>query len=140
MDKFFQQAAWRLYDYCEHPAVRYKILFHLLDRPYDDGELCRLRPAFLASDIVEELYQEQDEYGGWGRLQSKDYAAKDRFPTSLTANQNAEGLWDWGTQIKDPWGYFGYFSTGRQNRRSRTVDCSMEVLSFLKEYMEHNKG
>ena len=33
MDKFFQQAAWRLYDYCEHPAVRYKILFHLLDRP-----------------------------------------------------------------------------------------------------------
>ena len=50
MDKFFQQAAWRLYDYCEHPAVRYKILFHLLDRPYDDGELCRLRPAFLASE------------------------------------------------------------------------------------------
>lgn len=328
MDKFFQQAAWRLYEYCEHPAVRYKILFHLLDRPYDDEELCRLRPAFLASDIVEELYQEQDEYGGWGKLQSKDYAAKDRFPTSLTAinrclyigltiedrdillcayeyledflkgtarekfrrtnervipwntatvcnaieaikpynplcdrpysewryiagrafetgeysyereraaqhevfwtredrlvpmqtelllkrrdqippaleeamlrhygeyayqhghfwsetpaklpesfvynktrrwfatfhyinqfrgsalyladavdwlaaNQNAEGLWDWGTQIKDPWGYFGYFSTGRQNRRSRTVDCSMEVLSFLKEYMERNKG
>ena len=83
--KEFNDAALRLYDYCEYPAVRYKILFHLLDKPYDDKELTALRPAFLSSDIVEELYREQDRYGGWGSLLSKDYSAKDKFPTSSTA-------------------------------------------------------
>lgn len=77
--------ALRLYDFCAYPAVRYKILFHLLDKPYDDGALTALRPAFLQSDIVEELYREQDRYGGWRKFQSKDYSAKDRFPTSSTA-------------------------------------------------------
>jgi hypothetical protein len=51
--------AMRLYEFCEYPAVRYKILFHLLDRPYDDPELSSLRPAFLKSNIVEELYRVQ---------------------------------------------------------------------------------
>ena len=81
----FNKVAMRLYDFCEYPAVRYKILFHLLDNSYDDQELTELRPAFLASDIVEELYREKDNYGGWGNLLSKDYSAKDKFPTSVTA-------------------------------------------------------
>lgn len=328
-----KKAALRLYDFCAYnhlpqtAAVHYKILFHILDKPYDGAELTALRPAFLASDIVEELYQEQDRYGGWGKLFSKDYSAKDKFPTSATAidrclyigltiedgdillrayeyledfikgtahekfrksnervvpwnmaafcnmveairpynslcdrtygewlyiagrafesgeysyereraaqhevfwtredrlvpmqtelllkrrdqvppaleeamlrhygqhayhhgyfwwetptklpenfvynktrrwfatfhyinqfhdsamyladsaqwlmeNQNADGIWDWGTQIKDPWGYFGYFSTNRNYRYNRVVDCTMEVLNFLKAYIDHNE-
>ena len=323
----FRETVMRLYDYCEYPAARYKILYRLLDTPYDDAELTRFRPDFLKSDIVEELHQEQDYDGGWGKLQSKDYSAKDKFPTSMVAvnrclyigltiedrdilmlayeyleeflkgtskeklynkneravpwqtasicetieaikpynelcdrtygewlyiatrayengeysyerdcaaqhelfwtkearliplqfglllkrreevspeleasmlhhhgkhayhhgyfwdktpeklpenfvsdktrrwfntfnyinqfrgsavyladavswlmeNRNADGLWDWGTQTKDPWGYFGYFSTTRNHKHNRVVDCSMEVLSFLKTYLDHNE-
>lgn len=327
------RACKSLLDYChdnrlpQTVAVQYKILYHLLDRPYDDEELTALRPAFLESDIVEELYREQDMYGGWGNLLSKDYSVKKKFPTSITAinrclyigltiedrdilflandyleeflrgtahekfritnervipwnratvcnmieaikpynplcdrtyaewqyiayrafesgeysyererdaqhevfgtkqarlvpmqtslllrrreqispeledamlrhygeytyhhgffwdktpeklpdnfvynktrrwfatfnyinkfrgsalfladsvnwlleNQNADGLWDWGPQIKDPWGYFNYFSTNRNYKYNRIVDCTMEVLDFLKTYLDHNE-
>ena len=98
------QTAYRLYDFCcfhrlpQAAAVRYKILLHLLDKPYDDPELTALRPAFLSSDIVEELYREQDRYGGWGKLQSKDYSAKDKFPSSLTAIERCLYV---GLTIKD---------------------------------------
>ena len=322
----FEEAALRLYDFCDYPAVRYKILFHLLGRPYYDKELSQLRPQFLSSDIVQELYQTQDRYGGWGKLQSKDYTVKDKFPTSMVAinrclyigltiedreilfnanqyledflngtshekfrntnervipwntasicetleaikpnnplcdrsysewlyiatrayesgeysyererdaqhevfwtredrlipmqtglilkrrdqvppelenamlrhhgehayyhghfwnnspaklpeyffndtirrwffpfnyinqfkgsalyladavvwlltNKNADGLWDWGTQTKDPWGYFCYFSTTRKYQHNRIVDCTIEVLDFLKKYIDNN--
>ncbi len=322
----FVKSAMRLYEFCEYPAVRYKILFHFFDTPYDDRQLTELRKDFLKSDIVEELYREQDIYGGWGRLHSKDYSVKAKFPTSLVAinrclyigltiedrdillsaneylesfllgtsheklydkneraipyqkgiiceaiesikpynslcdttygqwlyivsrayedgeysyekeraaqhevfltredrlvpmqfglllkrrenispeledallrhhgghayhhgyfwdrcpaklpdsfvyektrrwfhsfnyinqfkgsrlyladavdwllsNQNADGLWDWGPQIKDPWGYFGYFSTNRNYKHNRIVDCSMEILNFLKNYIDNN--
>ena len=322
----FRKACLSLYDFCEYPAVRYSILFRLLNMSYNSPELTKLRPDFLASDIVCELYDEQDIHGGWGRLQSKNYSAKDRFPTSLTAinralyiglslndrnilnfaveyledfltgdsiekfratnervipwntatvcntieaikpgnplcdetfnrwlyivdrayesgeysyerekaaqhevfftredrlvpmqtelllkrrekisesleatmlrhhgghayrhghfwaecpkklpekfvynktrrwfhsfnyinqfrgsglyldhvvdwlfaNQNGDGLWDFGPQIKDPWGYFGYFSLNRKYAHNRAVDCSMEVLSFLRKYIEGN--
>jgi hypothetical protein len=322
----YKKAALRLYDFCEYPAVRYKILFQLLDTPYEDEQLIRLRTDFLKSDIVEELHREQDYNGGWGKLRDKDYSAKDKFPCSMTAinrclyigltiedrdillmayeyleeylkgtsrekiynkneravpwitaeicktieaikpynplcdrtysewmyivirayengeysyereraaqheifwtkedrlvpmqfglllkrrdelpseieeamlhhhgedayhngyfwwetpkklpenfvfnktrrwfatfnyinqfrgssiyladsvdwllqNQNSDGLWDWGTQTKDPWGYFGYFSTNRNYKHNRMVDCTMEVLSFLKTYLDHN--
>ncbi|MDF2859483.1 MAG: hypothetical protein K0Q87_5334 [Neobacillus sp.] len=87
----FNKATQRLYEFCQYnhlpqtAAVRYKTLFHLMDRSYYNGDLTALRPEFLASDIVEELYQEQDRYGGWGKLQSKDYSSKEKFPTSMTA-------------------------------------------------------
>ncbi|MDR0325295.1 MAG: hypothetical protein LBI19_04265 [Oscillospiraceae bacterium] len=324
----FRKAALRLYDDCEYPAVRYNILFRLLDTPYEDQTLCELRPAFLSGDIVEELHAEQDYFGGWGPLQSKDYSQKAKFPTSMTAinrclyigltiedrdillrayeyledflkgtsrerlynkneraipwqtasicetieaikpynelcdrtfgewlyiasrayedgmysyererkaqheifytredrlipmqfglllkrreelspdleemmlrhhgghaarhgwfwdktpdklpenfvhnksrrwfhtfnyinqfhgsalyladavnwlieQQNADGLWDWGPQVKDPWGYFGTFSTSRNTKHNRMVDCTMEVLDFLKTYMDHNES
>jgi hypothetical protein len=324
----FRRAALNLYNFCENPAAQYKILFHLLDTPYESHELTKLRDSFLQSDIVEELYRAQDYNGGWGKLQDKDYSAKDKFHCSLTAinrclyigltiedrdilllayeyleeflkgtskerlytaneraipwqkavicgaiekikphnelcdrtyaewmyiisrayangeysyererdaqheifftrekrlvpteacfdliltrreglspeleecllrhhgehannhghfwdktpkelpenfiynktrrwfhtfnfinqfrgskmflensvswlmeNQNANGLWDWGTQTKDPWGYFGYFSTTRDFKHNRVVDCTMEVLDFLKKYLENN--
>ncbi|MCL2003621.1 MAG: hypothetical protein FWG72_06425 [Oscillospiraceae bacterium] len=324
----FRKAALRLYDRCPYPAVRYKILFHFLDTPYEDDALCELRPQFLSSDIVEELWREQEYLGGWGPLESKDYSVKARFPTSLTAikrclyigltiedrdillrayeyledfltgrsrerlynkneraipwqtasicemleaikpynelcdrtygewlyiasrayedgeyayererkaqheifytrqdrlvpmqfglllkrrgelppelkaamlrhhgghaarhgwfwdktpdnlpenfvcdksrrwfhtfnyinqfrgsalylanaadwlmkNQNADGLWDWGPQTKDPWGYFGYFSTNRSYKHNRVTDCTVEVLSFLKTYIDNNES
>lgn len=85
------KATQRLSEFCQYKnlpqtdAVRYKSLFHLQDKAYDDEELSALRPSFLSSDIVDELYQEQDIYGGWGKLYSKDYSAKDKFPTSMTA-------------------------------------------------------
>ena len=69
-------------EFCQYPAVRYKVLFSLLDVPYQDGELTALRKDFLKSDIVEEMYQTQDIHGGWGKLRSKDYSAKARIPTS----------------------------------------------------------
>lgn len=322
----FRNIAMKLYDYCEYPAVRYKILFNLLDTPYEEKELCCLREQFLKSDIVDELYQEQDIYGGWGRFQSKDYSVKAKFPTSkvaidrclyigltiedkdilfcaneyledllkgtsheklhnknerdipwqsanicetieaikpyneccdktygewmyiasrayesgeysyeqdraaqhevfgtrqdrlipmrsglllkrrsqltpelehalllhlgerayyhgyfwdncpsklpevfvyeksrrymysfnyisqfkgsslylsdsvewLLSGKNPDGLWDWGSQIKDPWGYFGYFSTNHNYKHNRVVDCTMEILDFLKKYIDNN--
>ena len=73
-----------LYDFCPYPAVRYKILYRILDVPYDDPTLTALRPAFLASDIVEEMASLQNRDGGWGPLWSKDYSVKSKIPTSMT--------------------------------------------------------
>ena len=39
----FKKHAMALYEFCEYPAVRYKILFDLLDTPYDDPMLTELR-------------------------------------------------------------------------------------------------
>lgn len=65
-----------LYDFCEYPAVRYKILFSLLDIPYNDERLSVLHNEFLRSDIVEEMYQLQWDNGGWGFFKAKDYSVK----------------------------------------------------------------
>lgn len=322
----FHRHAMALYDFCEYPAVRYKVLFSLLDTPYEDEALTELRKEFLKSDIVEEMYQLQESNGGWGKLQSKDYSVKAKIPTSATGikrclyigltlddrdilfqareyllslldgtgteklydkneraipwqkgeicnlleaihpytgecdetysqwhyiagrayetgeycyeadraaqhevfltrenrlvpmqselllkrrarisaeTENAmlrhlggiasregyfwdktpfdlpeefknnkmrrwfhtfnyinqfkgsemyladavcwlqkqargDGLWDWGPQVNDPWGYFGYFSCNRHYQQNRVVDCTMEILSFLKQYMANN--
>lgn len=322
----YQKYAMALYDFCDFPAVRYKILFSFLDTPFDAPKLAELRKDFLKSDVVEEMEQTQDVSGGWGKLMSKDYSVKAKIPTSsvgierclylgltlhdrdilflareyllsfldgtsgeplfeknerafpwrtavvcnlleaitpytkecdltyaqwlyiacrayesgeysyererdaqhevfftrenrlipmqsglllkrrkelpaivedamlrhlggdanehghfwdktpevlptnfvfnktrrwfatfnyinqfrgsalylsnavewILDNADKDGLWDWGSQIKDPWGYFGYFSCGRSNKRTRTVDCTMEILSFLKQYIENN--
>lgn len=327
-EEILKKHAMALYDFCEYPAVRYKILFSLLDVPYEDERLARLRGDFLHSDIVEEMYQTQGDNGGWGRLRSKDYSVKARIPTSevgierclyigltledrdilfmareyllslldgtagervFEKNERANpwqtalacrlleeispyseesddtynqwlyiaqrayasgeysqeedlaaqhevlytreaklvpmqselllkrrdrvppeleeamlrhlggmanergyfwdctpgklpenfvyrqtrrwfktfnyinqfrgsglylenavswlldqagenGLWDWGPQVKDPWGYFGYFSCSRHYSHNRVVDCSMEILSFLKKYLENQKS
>ena len=73
-----------LYEFCEYPAVRYNILFSLLETPYHDAGLTELRKEFLKSDIVEEMYQLQDSNGGWGKLRSKDCSVKSKIPTSAT--------------------------------------------------------
>lgn len=56
----------------------------------------------------------------------------------LLENRRPDGLWDWGTQTKDPWGYFGYYSCNRNYTHNRIVDCTMEILHFLKKYIEKN--
>ncbi len=313
--------------FCGYPAVHYKVKFSILGVPYEDKELSLLRGDFLKSDIVEELYQTQDERGGWGNFQSKDYSVKTVIPTSavgierclyigltvedrdilfmaeeylkellldpshkevrekneraipwhmasvcnlleaiaqhsplcdetwqqwlfiagrayedgeyshekdqaaqhevfltkesrlvpmqselllkrreelsdflegamlrhlgrhaaenghfwdktperlperftdpqtrrwfktfnyinqfrgsalylhnaaewLMENAREDGLWDWGTQTKDPWGYFGYFSCNRNYKHNRVVDCTIEILNFLKQYIDNNQ-
>lgn len=325
--EIFQKHSLALYDFCEYPAVRYKILFSLLDTPFEDEKLSRLRDEFLHSDIVEEMYRTQGENGGWGKLRSKDYSVKAKIPTSevgierclyigltledrdilfmareyllslldgtapegvfekneranpwqtalvcrlledispyseesndtynrwlyiaqrayesgeysyeadraaqhevfstrenklvpmqselllkrrdrispeleaamlrhlggaanekgyfwactpgklpenfvyretrrrfktfnyinqfrnsalylenavswLMENVGENGLWDWGPQVKDPWGYFGYFSCSRHYSHNRVVDCTMEILSFVKKYMKNQE-
>ena len=57
----------------------------------------------------------------------------------LQEQAGKDGLWDWGSQIKDPWGYFGYFSCNRHYQHNRIVDCTMEILSFFKQYIENNE-
>ena len=61
----FEKHAMALYEFCEYPAVRYNILYTLLDVPYEDERLTELRKEFLKSDIVEELYAHQKANGGW---------------------------------------------------------------------------
>ena len=56
----------------------------------------------------------------------------------LLMNRREDGLWDFGSQTKDPWGYFGYFSCTRNYAHNRVVDCTMEVLSLLSAYLERN--
>lgn len=318
----------RFVDWCENPSARYAALLRFLDLPYDCDELTALRPTYLGSDIVEQLYREQSPNGDWGPLRDKNYSVKAVFPTTfvalercfhigltlhdrdilflaldyleeflagtsatrlydkneravpiqlceiaawveriqpgnplcdriwgewvaiameafadgayshdrdmaaqhqtlgtrekrlvplpvdlllsrreqlphgleaamcehfgryayengyfweknllsfpddfrtihtrrwfhtikyinrfrgterflapavewLLANQNGDGLWDYGGQVKDPWGYFGNFSTSRNDKVNREVDCTMEVLGILKTYLDHNEA
>jgi len=322
----FDKYCKNLFDVCEYPAVKYKIASDFLGENDSNSNVRELHENFLKSDIVEELYQMQNADGNWGRLFSKDYSAKDKFPTTMVAlerclyiglklddrdiliaaldyleeflqgtnreklynkneravpwqmadiatmverikpynslcdrlwgewfyiasqafadgeysyerdksaqhevlwtrekrlvplpvtfllgrrkdmpeklendmlhyfgghayengyfwdkapmrlpetfigdktrrwfhaikyinqfrnsseylsetvewlinNRNSDGLWDYGTQTKDPWGYFGYFSTNRNYKHNKVVDCTMEVLSVFDTYLKNN--
>lgn len=57
----------------------------------------------------------------------------------IMENQNQDGVWNWGPQIKDPWGYFNYFSTNRQYKHNQMVDCTLEILNLLRVYIDHNE-
>ena len=83
--EYFTQTAEDFLNWCIYPAAKYKILFHFLDVPYDDDRLTALRQEFLYSDLVTELYETQSIHGNWGSLNSKDYSAKDLFPTTMVA-------------------------------------------------------
>ena len=61
--KDLSRHAKALLEFCEYPAVEYKVKFSILDVPYEDRALSLLRKAFLESDIVEEMAQTQDIYG-----------------------------------------------------------------------------
>ena len=57
----------------------------------------------------------------------------------LLENRGEDGAWDYGTQVKDPGGYFGYFSLTRDRVHNRRVDCTMEVLSVLNGCLDKNE-
>lgn len=84
LEEIVNQAAMKLYDFCEYPAVRHRIL-QLTGRAQDTEQFCRLHGQFLESDIVNQLSYEQDAQGGWGQFRSKDYSVKSVFPTSQVA-------------------------------------------------------
>ena len=83
--ELFNSYAENYLSFNKYPAVRYKALLHLLDIPRDDERLTTLRPEFMQSDIVRELYEEQDRNGNWEPLLSKDYKVKSKFPTNTVA-------------------------------------------------------
>lgn len=60
----FKSYAENFLNWCEYPAVKYKVALDFLDMPYD--ELADLRREFLKSDIVAELRDTQDYHGKWG--------------------------------------------------------------------------
>jgi hypothetical protein len=62
----FVNDAQNFYDWCEYPAVKYKVALDFLGLPYDYDELADLRREFLKSDIVTELRNTQDYDGKWG--------------------------------------------------------------------------
>jgi hypothetical protein len=48
-----------------------------------------------------------------------------------------EGFWDFGPQMKDPWGYFRYLSEdGWKKAENRLYDCSMEMLLILRTFCD----
>ena len=64
----FIKYAQNFCDWCEYPAVKYKVSLDFLDTPYE--KLADLREKFLKSDIVLELRDTQDYNGTWGKLHS----------------------------------------------------------------------
>ena len=58
----------------------------------------------------------------------------------LEINRNQDDLWDFGPQVSfDPWGCNRYFSTNKNYKYNRTVNCTMEVLTVFKKYLDNNK-
>jgi len=53
--------------------------------------------------------------------------------------QNSDNLWDYGTQTKDPWGYFKYFSLTKNHKYNRIINCTIEVLTVFKQYLDNNE-
>ena len=56
--KELRAAAFKLYDFCNYPAVRYNIESQILDTPGHKGYFDRLHKEFLRSDMVNELYEQ----------------------------------------------------------------------------------
>ena len=57
----------------------------------------------------------------------------------LESNRNQDDLWDFGPQVSfDPWGDWRYFSTNKNNKYNRIVNCTTEVLNVFKQYLDNN--
>jgi hypothetical protein len=58
----------------------------------------------------------------------------------MMSGRNEEGMWDFGPQIKDPFGYYRYLSAeGWKKRSNRMMDCTVEILVILKKYLDSNQ-
>ena len=83
----FKKYARNFCDWCEYPAVKYKVLLDFLDVDYTDDSLTELRKEFLRSDIALELRDTQKYDGTWGKLFSivdKKPEKKTKFPQNTT--------------------------------------------------------
>jgi hypothetical protein len=57
----------------------------------------------------------------------------------LMASRDADGLWDYGPQAKDPAGYPRRLAAMDWRKPiNRKLDCTMEVLMILKQYLDKN--
>jgi hypothetical protein len=57
----------------------------------------------------------------------------------LLAGRGDDRLWDYGPQAKDPAGYPRRLAAGDWRKpMNRKLDCTMEVLMILKNYLDHN--
>ena len=139
-----QEHARKLYDFCEYPAVRYKITYHYLGAAYDSPELCALRPAFLHSDIVQELYDAQSSHGDWGPLFNKDYSDKTSpFPTTQVAIQRCLRLGltlDERDILASALDYIAQYLEGRHqdklyNRNERALPWQLAELAYIVELL-----
>jgi len=58
----------------------------------------------------------------------------------LESNRNQDNLWDFGPQVSfDPVGCNRYFSTNKNHKYNRIVNCTIQVLSVFKKYLDNNK-
>lgn len=121
-------------------GIEEAMLCHLGERAYHNGYFWGECPEKLPEEFVGRktrrwfhAFNFINQFRGGARYLS-------RAAEWLLENRNESGLWDYGPQVKDPWGYFGYFSTNRKYAHNRVVDCTMEILSFLYQYIENNPG
>ncbi|MBH1942592.1 hypothetical protein I5677_17010 [Mobilitalea sibirica] len=142
----FKSIALNFYHWCNYPAVKYKILFHLLDYKYDDRKLMELRNDFLHSDIVMQLYDEQLPDGSWGPLRDKDYSCKSIFPTTFVAIERCLYI---GLTIEDKDILFmaseyleeflqGKSKTKLYNKNERAIPWQMSEIAFYTERIKPN--
>jgi hypothetical protein len=58
----------------------------------------------------------------------------------LLAGRDEDGLWDYGPQAADPFGYTRKLAAPDWRKPvNRKLDCTMEVLVLLKEYIRNNE-
>jgi len=119
-------------------ALEDAMLRHLGQKAYENGYFWDKTPDKLPESFVNnqtrrwfETFHYINQFRGSGRYLQNAVEW-------VLENAREDGLWDWGPQVKDPWGYFRYFSCNRHYQHNRVVDCTIECLRFLKEYLEHN--
>lgn len=56
----------------------------------------------------------------------------------LIQSRGDDGFWDWGKQMPDPFGYRRYMSLTKSYNLNRKINCSIEILSLLKTYIDNN--
>jgi len=81
-DKYINEAADCLLQIRPDPVPRYRILRDILRRPDGDPELDDAKTAALGSRWVNELTEEQNRDGGWGRFHSMNSKARRRVATT----------------------------------------------------------
>ena len=97
--KIIEQSAWRILDTQPDAAVRIRLLRDVLRQPAQDEALLSAQQDVLKSRWVQELAQEQQGDGSWGRLHSRDSRAKARIVTTEVGVERALAL---GLDATDP--------------------------------------